>query len=173
MKQIDEVAGIPPVERYTYVYDMNSQQLDHIFISTNLEAGAEVEHLHVNNWLKYSSRASDHDPSVAKVNLCNSRTTSPKRCTTHEVEDWCAQELPTFDSFTTCVFVDRLFLCSSTDLGSRSSSALTCWNDSWSCYSTVPFPRNAKCTGYQAQCTKDSGYCAKCLIGSCGPSFPE
>lgn len=67
---IDEAAGVPPVERYTYVFDMNSQQLDHAFISPKLQPGAEVEHLHVNNWVKYSARTSDHDPSVSRVKIC-------------------------------------------------------------------------------------------------------
>ena len=42
---IDEVAGLPAAERYTYAFDMNSEQLDHIFVSPALAArGAQVEH---------------------------------------------------------------------------------------------------------------------------------
>jgi len=45
---LEEVAEIDPVERYTYVYDQNSQQLDHIFISKALsERCVEAEHIHV------------------------------------------------------------------------------------------------------------------------------
>lgn len=48
MTEIDEAAGIEEVERYTYVYDQNTQQLDHIFISPGLVArGVEAEHIHV------------------------------------------------------------------------------------------------------------------------------
>jgi predicted extracellular nuclease len=71
LKSIDEAAGVPPAERYTYVYDMNSQQLDHAFLSAKLQPGAEVEHLHLNNWVKNSAQTSDHDPSVARVKLCS------------------------------------------------------------------------------------------------------
>ena len=48
MEEIDEAAGIPEVERYTYVFDQNTQQLDHIFISSALaNRGVEAEHVHV------------------------------------------------------------------------------------------------------------------------------
>lgn len=42
---IDEVVGIPVEERYTYVFDMNSQQLDHMLISYSLKDGAQYEHV--------------------------------------------------------------------------------------------------------------------------------
>lgn len=72
MHEIDEVADVPPVERYTYVFDQNTEQLDHIFLSPALsKRQAQVEHIHVNNWSpSLSLRVSDHDPSVAKVHLC-------------------------------------------------------------------------------------------------------
>ncbi len=48
LQETDEIAGIAPVERYTYVFDQNTQQLDHIFISDALALrGVEVEHIHV------------------------------------------------------------------------------------------------------------------------------
>ncbi len=50
LEDIDEVAGIADVERYTYVYDQNTQQLDHIFISNAIvKRGVEAEHIHVSN----------------------------------------------------------------------------------------------------------------------------
>jgi predicted extracellular nuclease len=91
LTDIDELAGIPPVERYTYVFDGNTQALDHVFVSKAI-AGRKVvrilpncvirnvlicmdeqeaEHIHVNNWSpNYESRISDHDPTVARVRLC-------------------------------------------------------------------------------------------------------
>ena len=65
-------SGLEEVERYTYVYDQNTQQLDHAFVSGAIAVrGVEVEHVHVNNWVKtYAERVSDHDPSVGKVWLC-------------------------------------------------------------------------------------------------------
>ncbi|KAG8816646.1 hypothetical protein FRC19_011897 [Serendipita sp. 401] len=156
LEDIDEAAGIPPTERYTYVFDMNSQQLDHAFISSKLQKGAEVEHLHVNNWVKYSARTSDHDPSVSRVKICTPHVDPPTpACTTRQIGSWCAARLPTFNNLATCA-----------------AAAAQCWKDSFTCYGAVPFPQNTQCASYQTQCIKDSAYCAKCLTGKCGPSFP-
>ncbi|GAW14991.1 hypothetical protein ANO14919_043990 [Xylariales sp. No.14919] len=70
LKDLDEVTKIPATERYSYLYDMNSQELDHTFVSKKLGKGAKFEHLHVNTWLAYDDMTSDHDPSVAKFNIC-------------------------------------------------------------------------------------------------------
>lgn len=72
LNEVDEVARIPVVERYTYVFDQNNEQLDHLFVSNAIaNRGVEVEHIHVNNWASdINNRASDHDPSVAKVRVC-------------------------------------------------------------------------------------------------------
>ncbi|KAI1110240.1 Endonuclease/exonuclease/phosphatase [Nemania sp. NC0429] len=70
LRDLDEVAGIPASERYSYLYDSNSQELDHAFVSKKLAKGARFEHLHVNTWLSYDDRTSDHDPSVAKFDIC-------------------------------------------------------------------------------------------------------
>ena len=72
LTDVDEVAGIPPVERYTYVFDQGNEQLDHIFVSNAIAArGVEVEHVHVNNWAQnIDLRASDHDPSITKLKIC-------------------------------------------------------------------------------------------------------
>ncbi|KAH8108668.1 Endonuclease/exonuclease/phosphatase [Phellopilus nigrolimitatus] len=68
----DEIAGVPDVERYTYVFAQNNEQLDHIFVSDAIKArGVSVEHIHINNWAaNVDERGSDHDPSVAKVAIC-------------------------------------------------------------------------------------------------------
>ena len=49
---------------------MNSQALDHMYVSSAVAAGAEYEHLHLNTWQSYDDQVSDHDPSVALVSLC-------------------------------------------------------------------------------------------------------
>ncbi|OTB04842.1 hypothetical protein M426DRAFT_320425 [Hypoxylon sp. CI-4A] len=68
---LDGAAGIAPSERYTYVYDMNSQELDHVFVSPALADNIQgFEHVHVNTWVPYDDQASDHDPSVAKFDIC-------------------------------------------------------------------------------------------------------
>ncbi|KAI0143276.1 endonuclease/exonuclease/phosphatase family protein-like protein [Pestalotiopsis sp. NC0098] len=71
LEDLDVAAGIPEVERYTYLYDMNSQELDHVFVSPAVAAAApQFEHVHVNTWVSYDDQVSDHDPSVGKFDLC-------------------------------------------------------------------------------------------------------
>lgn len=72
LNELDEISGIDPVERYTYVFDQNTEQLDHIFVSDAIaKRGTKVEHIHVNSWApSLSARTSDHDPSVALLKVC-------------------------------------------------------------------------------------------------------
>lgn len=70
LRELDDVVGIPATERYTYIYDSNHQQLDHMFVSDGLAKNAQLEHVHVNTWLNYDDAASDHDPSVALFDVC-------------------------------------------------------------------------------------------------------
>ena len=77
LTDINELANIPQEERYTYVYDQHSQEIDHIFVSNAIarRGGLDVEHVHVNTWAKSTratDRASDHDPTVARVRVCDS-----------------------------------------------------------------------------------------------------
>ncbi|KAL3465212.1 Endonuclease/exonuclease/phosphatase [Aspergillus heterothallicus] len=74
LRELDDVLDIPPTERYTYIYDSNHQQLDHMFVSEALGKGAKLEHVHVNTWLNYDDASSDHDPSVAVFNVCAKKT---------------------------------------------------------------------------------------------------
>lgn len=71
---MDDAAGVSATERYTYLFEMNSQELDHMFVSPRI-AGApgatpEIKHVHVNTWVSSADEISDHDPSVAKINIC-------------------------------------------------------------------------------------------------------
>ncbi len=70
LQDLDVVAGIKPEERYTYLFDMNSQQLDHMYVSQKLTRKAEFEHIHVNTWVSRDEEVSDHDPSVARLDVC-------------------------------------------------------------------------------------------------------
>ncbi|KAL4950591.1 Endonuclease/exonuclease/phosphatase [Aspergillus filifer] len=70
LTELDEIVGIPATERYTYIYDSNHQQLDHMFVSDAMGEGASMEHVHVNTWVNYDDAASDHDPTVAVFNVC-------------------------------------------------------------------------------------------------------
>ena len=67
---LDAVVGIPPTERYTYVFGQNSQQLDHMYVSRRASRGAQFEHVHVSSWVSFADQVSDHDPSVARLNVC-------------------------------------------------------------------------------------------------------
>jgi uncharacterized protein len=57
-----------PDERYSYVFEGNSQSLDHIVVSDSLLAlKQEYDVVHVN--AEFAIQASDHDPQVVKVQL--------------------------------------------------------------------------------------------------------
>lgn len=71
MTELD-VLTLKPAERYTYVFDQNTQQLDHMFVSNSIKLrDPQIEHVHVNNWApNFNARISDHDPSVARIRVC-------------------------------------------------------------------------------------------------------
>ncbi|KKK20318.1 hypothetical protein P175DRAFT_0502598 [Aspergillus ochraceoroseus IBT 24754] len=73
LREIEDVVGLAATERYTYLYDSNCQQLDHMFISQGLTNGADIEHIHMNTWVSYGDQQSDHDPSVALLNICSGK----------------------------------------------------------------------------------------------------
>ncbi|MGM0902900.1 MAG: 5'-nucleotidase C-terminal domain-containing protein [Bacillota bacterium] len=61
---------VPAAERFTYNYQGNSQVLDHILVTNNLAAGAEVDIVHINSaFMEAHGRASDHDPVLAQLDL--------------------------------------------------------------------------------------------------------
>lgn len=61
---------LPPPERYTYIFDGNAQPLDGILASSSLWAAApSYDIVHVNAAFPAGDRPSDHDPSLAQLNL--------------------------------------------------------------------------------------------------------
>jgi predicted extracellular nuclease len=59
------IETLPPNERYSYVYEGNSQTLDHLLVSSGLlsaKTGFDVVHVNA----EFFDQASDHDPSVAR-----------------------------------------------------------------------------------------------------------
>ena len=59
---------LPSAERYSYVFEGNSQVLDQILSSENALRGlSEFDVVHVN--AEFHDQASDHDPSIARVKL--------------------------------------------------------------------------------------------------------
>ena len=66
---------LPPEERYSYVFEGNSQELDHIYATSALMPGAQFQPVHVN--AEYSDQVSDHDPMIASLLLPVPDTTPP------------------------------------------------------------------------------------------------
>jgi uncharacterized protein len=60
---------LPPAERYSYVFEGNSQVLDQILVSNPLLRSFPVDYdpVHVN--AEFADQASDHDPQVARLDL--------------------------------------------------------------------------------------------------------
>jgi predicted extracellular nuclease len=62
----DSITGLPESERYSYVFEGNSQALDHILFSDSAAARlVSFDPVHVN--AEFADQASDHDPLVATV----------------------------------------------------------------------------------------------------------
>jgi predicted extracellular nuclease len=60
---------LPKPERYSFVFEGNSQVLDQILVSNNLLDNFPIEYdpVHVNS--EFADQASDHDPQVARLDL--------------------------------------------------------------------------------------------------------
>lgn len=68
----DLIESLPQNERYTYVFEGNSQALDHILVSDSLFNAVPVfdyDVVHVNS--EFVVRTSDHDPQVVRLTLAD------------------------------------------------------------------------------------------------------
>lgn len=63
---------LPENERYDYVFDGNSQDLDHILVSGNLLQAAGFDVLHIN--AEFADQTSDHDPMIARLAIAQGQT---------------------------------------------------------------------------------------------------
>jgi len=63
----DLLETLAPTERYTYVFEGNSQALDHILVTDRLAPLTRYDVVHVN--AEFPDQVSDHDPSVALLKL--------------------------------------------------------------------------------------------------------
>lgn len=65
----DLVDTLPEGERYSYVYEGNSETLDHILVSNHLFGSVPYDYdvVHVN--AEFADQASDHDPQVVRLTL--------------------------------------------------------------------------------------------------------
>jgi predicted extracellular nuclease len=63
------MATLPQAERYSYVFEGNSQVLDQILVSKPMLAAFSIEYdpVHVN--AEFADQASDHDPQVARIDF--------------------------------------------------------------------------------------------------------
>jgi uncharacterized protein len=64
---VDLIDTLPENERYSYVYQGNSQALDHILVSESLASHARYDVVHVN--AEFAEQASDHDPAVVLIDF--------------------------------------------------------------------------------------------------------
>ena len=57
-------------DRYTYLYQGNSQVLDHILVTNHLVDKTEIDILHINaDFTDMAGRASDHDPVMVQIDF--------------------------------------------------------------------------------------------------------
>ncbi len=67
---------LPEAERYSYVFDGNSQALDHILVSAAIHnRPLTYQSVHIN--AEFASRASDHDPQLAVLDFDLTRVYLP------------------------------------------------------------------------------------------------
>ncbi len=62
---VDQPRTLPFAERYSYVFEGNSQVLDHILISRNLVRDSAYDIVHMNS--EFPDQISDHDPQVIRL----------------------------------------------------------------------------------------------------------
>lgn len=74
---------------YTFIFDGNSQVLDHIFVTNNLYDCAEYDIVHVNvDFPRVNdSVGSDHEPSVARLDLKAKCFRNHRKC--NRKHGWC------------------------------------------------------------------------------------
>src|SRR5262245_19038208 len=58
---------LPADQRYDYVFEGNSQTLDHVLVTTGLAEGAEFDVVRIN--AEFADQTSDHDPLVARFEI--------------------------------------------------------------------------------------------------------
>jgi uncharacterized protein len=66
---IDANTLVSSQERYSYLFDGNSQALDHILITQGLYSTAQYDAVHLNSEQLSTSRPTDHDPQIVSVAL--------------------------------------------------------------------------------------------------------
>ena len=62
---VDLPRTLPAAQRYSYVFEGNSQVLDHILMSKNLQLLSSYDIVHMNS--EFPDQISDHDPQIVRV----------------------------------------------------------------------------------------------------------
>lgn len=74
----NKVDDLPPSERYSYVYQGNSQTLDHMLVDKKLAPHATLDMVHMNaDFDKSHGRVSDHDPYLVQLDLAAKKALLP------------------------------------------------------------------------------------------------
>lgn len=61
---------LPETERYSFIFEGNAQELDHVYVSGNLTAATTLDIVHVNSeFVVTPATGSDHDPSVIAIHI--------------------------------------------------------------------------------------------------------
>jgi len=71
------IETLPVDQRYSYIFDGNSQVLDHILISPAIQ-GYSYGVVHINS--EFSDQASDHDPQIVRILTGCDSSPLPARC---------------------------------------------------------------------------------------------
>ena len=92
-------------ERYSAIFEGNSQSLDHILVSDNLEDNAEFDIVHVNSEFADTPQTSDRDPILASLSIPAAETEIENAIATQEVNGTTIESIDLRD-FTGEVTVD-------------------------------------------------------------------
>ncbi|MBB6449961.1 putative extracellular nuclease [Geomicrobium halophilum] len=73
------VTELPENERYTYIFEGNSQVLDHILVSNHLTENAEADIVNMNaDFSEEDGRVSDHDPVLTQISFGETKISLPE-----------------------------------------------------------------------------------------------
>ncbi|ODA17085.1 endonuclease [Geobacillus thermoleovorans] len=76
---VNMMESVPADDRYSYIYEGNSQLLDHILVSKRLASSTKADIVHINAPFMEGKRASDHDPVLIQTSLSSKEETTPQQ----------------------------------------------------------------------------------------------
>jgi len=75
---VNTTEAIDERERYSFIFQGNSQQIDHVLVSPAIADGADVDVVHVNvEFPASAARGSDHDPVLVSIELADEPVQPP------------------------------------------------------------------------------------------------